>query len=46
VIGAGLDIRIIALAEKYQPKLAVLRGRNLGCWCKLEAPKSAPGAHN
>jgi hypothetical protein len=28
-----LEIRIIALPEKYQPKLAALRGRNLACWC-------------
>jgi hypothetical protein len=33
-----LEIRIVALAEKYQPKLAALRGRNLACWCKPGSP--------
>ena len=33
-----LEIRIIALAEKYQPKLEALRGHNLACWCPPSAP--------
>jgi hypothetical protein len=33
-----VEIRIIALAEKYQPKLARLRGHNLACWCRPGAP--------